>query len=568
MVKFANQSSAQQSEAQAGKEIYAEANIPFFSQDLSNDRIYYGTYPKVPVAEQNQTYFAYFDGVGGTGPEYIDGTAYFIKYLIDLEGNVVNPEPFTAADSPQAVGLYNLTDNFEVDKRATVKLIEPNPLYDEIPNSEILQGTYRIAHVGRIVPIAVSENGENIQNYVQTMSFGPLSTQFVEGEQAVGNVTARFRYADQFFWANSTSWSDFPFTETIYNSNNTWINNSPTFTIQSSSTDTNTSIDFFLKVFIQRPEQMDSPPNGLSFRILRNGSEIWQSSTYNIYSRNPNAVDYGGTDANSFYLNIYSTWVGTYSEGDDFKVQWKVTKGGTENQFQIQGNSSGRSDNGLTIRQQTPASSGIPDSTNVLLVEGVNAAYSPYFVVMTNFLRKVVVDGDNEYFEEAKSPYNYSFLCMSETMTSLYNSGLTQNLDSSSAAMGFSEIKIPFSDIRPGDFIRFEYDKNKIFTITEIIEDFKPIITLDDRYTAIKVTPNIGFEPIVFEGDIEDFMVKVNHFVIYRVLNDGVHVTLDVKKDAPGGAYSGILQPEFVSKELVEKYDKIIQNLTEKEIIQ
>ena len=29
----------------------------------------YGT---LPAAEQNQTYIAYFDGIGGTGPEVID----------------------------------------------------------------------------------------------------------------------------------------------------------------------------------------------------------------------------------------------------------------------------------------------------------------------------------------------------------------------------------------------------------------------------------------------------------------------------------------------------------------
>jgi hypothetical protein len=47
---------------------------------------YYGTFPDFPVAEQNQTYFAYFDGIGGTGPELIDQSAYFIKYLIDQLG--------------------------------------------------------------------------------------------------------------------------------------------------------------------------------------------------------------------------------------------------------------------------------------------------------------------------------------------------------------------------------------------------------------------------------------------------------------------------------------------------
>jgi hypothetical protein len=42
----------------------------------------YGTFPNEAVAEQNQTYFAYFDGIGGMGPEIIDHTAYFVKYIL------------------------------------------------------------------------------------------------------------------------------------------------------------------------------------------------------------------------------------------------------------------------------------------------------------------------------------------------------------------------------------------------------------------------------------------------------------------------------------------------------
>ena len=81
-------------------------------QILDSQNFNYGTTPKDPVAEQNQTYIAYFDGVGGTGPEYIDGTAYFIKYLIDVNGNVVNPEPTDTADNPQSIALYNLINKF------------------------------------------------------------------------------------------------------------------------------------------------------------------------------------------------------------------------------------------------------------------------------------------------------------------------------------------------------------------------------------------------------------------------------------------------------------------------
>ena len=94
--------------------VYETTNDPGSKLVLNSQKFYYGTTPQSPVAEQNQTYFAYFDGVGGTGPEYIDGTGYFIKYIIDTQGNVVNPEPFTVADSPQSVGLYNLLDNYEI----------------------------------------------------------------------------------------------------------------------------------------------------------------------------------------------------------------------------------------------------------------------------------------------------------------------------------------------------------------------------------------------------------------------------------------------------------------------
>jgi predicted secreted protein len=168
---------------------YAQSN-PSNLDILNIQDFYYGTTPKQPVAEQNQTLFAYFDGVGGTGPEYIDGTAYFIKYLIDTEGNIVNPEPFTVVDSPQAVALYNLKDNFEVGKNATVKLIESDPTVGISDNSEILQGTHRIAHVGRIVPILVTETGPAKSDYITTMSFIPPPP---PGSPPVADVSGLFR---------------------------------------------------------------------------------------------------------------------------------------------------------------------------------------------------------------------------------------------------------------------------------------------------------------------------------------------------------------------------------------
>ena len=53
-------------------------------ENVTNANYNYGTTPNVPVAEQNQTYFAYWNSIGGTGPEYMRGTGYYIKYLIEI----------------------------------------------------------------------------------------------------------------------------------------------------------------------------------------------------------------------------------------------------------------------------------------------------------------------------------------------------------------------------------------------------------------------------------------------------------------------------------------------------
>ena len=97
--------------------------LNLMSQGLTNldeEHFYYGTISQTSIADQNQTYFAYFDGVGGTGPELIDQTAYIIKYLIDPKGNITNPDASTDITKPQSVPLFNLKDNFEAGKYAVV----------------------------------------------------------------------------------------------------------------------------------------------------------------------------------------------------------------------------------------------------------------------------------------------------------------------------------------------------------------------------------------------------------------------------------------------------------------
>jgi len=117
-----------------------------------------GSFGGLPVAERNSTYIAYFQGIGGTGPEIIDQSAYFISYLIDEQGNIFNP-----LSEPSA--LNNLYQNFEVGKNTITSLELPT-----INNSQ-LNGEYKITGVGAIEPILITETGSAPPDYLNSIDF-------------------------------------------------------------------------------------------------------------------------------------------------------------------------------------------------------------------------------------------------------------------------------------------------------------------------------------------------------------------------------------------------------------
>ena len=90
--------------------------------DFNDPTIDNSGYGALSAAEKNQTYFAYFSSVGGTSPELIDQTAYFVKYLIDAQGNVVTPQP-------NSIDILNLLQNFEPGKKVNVTSLEGNTLF-------------------------------------------------------------------------------------------------------------------------------------------------------------------------------------------------------------------------------------------------------------------------------------------------------------------------------------------------------------------------------------------------------------------------------------------------------
>ena len=183
----------------------------------------------------------------------------------------------------------------------------------------------------------------------------------------------------------------------------------------------------------------------------------------------------------------------------------------------------------ITFDQKTPP------GTEVL---GYNAVYSPYWSSVSHTPEE-----------------NYSSLIFNHKLREIMQStDFAQKIDPLSSLLNFSPMVTPINRIAKGDFIRFEYDRDQVYRIIGA--------NIDSGSYKIDVTP------CLIPSSSVTCSMKLNHFTIYRLDNDGRYIILDIPRDSDGTAYSGIMQAQYSSKELLTKYEKIITNLTEREIIQ
>ena len=116
-----------------------------------------------PNVQSLETYFAYFDWMGGTTPELIDKAVAHILYLIDETGNILNPNISNSY-------YYNLIDSFESGKNANIVLnaISGNP------NSV---GIIPIIRPGAIpMGIIASQTGSDITPYPTISFYNPATS--------------------------------------------------------------------------------------------------------------------------------------------------------------------------------------------------------------------------------------------------------------------------------------------------------------------------------------------------------------------------------------------------------
>lgn len=362
----------------------------------------------LPVAEKNQEYFIVFQQAGGTGPEIIDQTAYFITYLVDSKGNISKP-------SEDSISLNNVIQNFEVGKNAIVRNDASTVL------NTVLTGKKTITAIGRQEPILYSQTGSSEGANVDTLDFNTNSN-----SDAVPNFK---------FWLNkgaatlSTGNNDIGSYNSPFQSPDVSVATLDTvngeYQVQSLTGDGENIQSIYINIYTNfknyNPDSIGSVEGYI--QLLRDG---------NVYSQQPFVVAPTDTFGIPTEQEInFNTFIPKNDLNNaDFKVRIVVNESTLPYNFEIEY---------LNFRSsiQTPIPT-FPDPT------------SPFWFNNS---------GNNLWITASQDiSLNYGNIQNSQNVLDVIEPGFN-----------FSPVQVPFN-VQIGDKIRFEYSKETEYIVYEVIE--------------------------------------------------------------------------------------------------
>lgn len=501
-----------------GNNIIGDFNTP------TNNNSGYGA---SPAAEKNQTYFAYFSSVGGTGPELIDQTAYFLKYLIDAQGNVVTPQP-------NSIDLLNMIQNFEPGKTVNVTSLEGTTLFNT------LLGTKQITDIGRIETLLVTETSSIRTEFLPTMSF-------FQNNSFIQQVNNPPNYSFKALRSGNTSLgsalSTIPFNSSSLNPLGDYNSTLYEYEFSSNTSDYGIDVKFKAGLALKFGDNGTLDSNGnlktnmIKLQIVKS-SDNWLTSqslgisiipNFPIANIQPNNTWVDSTNTlnasvagvsdidnlnNTRYLT-FETLPYVFNSGDKVRVQKIIdVNGGAIIDITLYG---------------TPSTAG-----------------GTFFSLSTNYSNNLEVT--SSYWDGATWPTPESrttqWLTASLGLSGFINNNMVQLTPTASTAIGFSTIYQP-ANLLPGDYIRFEYDPSKQSRIYSVAN-------LSDGRLLVEIVPPIP------TGSILD------HFCIYRINpNSGNQIILNAKKPegTTGQPLTGFIKPQYMTKELEDNFTTIIQKL-------
>jgi len=475
--------------------------------DFNDPTVDNSGYGALSAAEKNQSYFAYFSAVGGTGPEIIDQTAYFIKYLIDAQGNVVTPQP-------NSIDLINLNQNFEIGKTVNVTSLEGTGLFAALLGDKTTTG------VGKIESIFVTQTGSSINDYTQSIVFTDLYNSYTYDEYDFS-----FNARNTVTQTISSDLSLAHFSTSSFNPNYNFQTGSGPFSSISSSYrfpvntyDYSNPVKFTFGTQIKTYNATNTNPPWVNviIRIVTSSTitpnsfdHILCSRTYQ-YLNTPNFSQVNSHQAN---LIVTSSFLSFFSGSrvraevfiDDYNV-YSAELAGT--MFK------------LDQQYSNPANTTSP-YWSVGQVAFVGGTGAPVYINQANY-----------------------YLTASVALGNAFDFGFQQTLPPTAGTFGFSNITSIFSP-QPGDFIRFEYNPLKTFIIYEVITD------------------NPNYSLILRLNDGVPYGTQLQNCALYRIVPNGNYIILNVKKPegTTGQPLTGFIKPQHMTKELEDNFTTIIQKL-------
>lgn len=499
--------------------------------DKTSDTSGYG---QLPGVEQNQTYFAYYDGAGRQDPELPKQTTFYIKYLIDANGNIVKPQP-------NDTSVINIVDNFETGKPVIITTKTPTVALNPLLGEKI------VTHVGELSTLLVTNNGSGSMDYITTMSFQNLLGISLAQTASDYNMTVRadaqgytiesITYPAPVLVNSVTNLKDLFSTSgdiwTLVDNNpspaGTWSSTDCSYTFnKTTNPDGNSRVQFKIKLNLQVWSGQSAETyreNVVTIQIYNNGSLIFDGSPKTVVNGDQN-----GPSANNQYYEWITPFF-NFLEND--VVTFYITKANSNYRNRV-----------IMYTQAQGGTSyikAINENQNFTgLIDGATGTFANFFTI-------------GEYPDQngdSNAIYtSTSVITASQGLTNMYREGTVQTLPSSVLTYNYMQPWQPFYPLLPGDRIIFGNNKNNVHTITEII----PSITASNGSASfgLRVVPGIPTGSIV------------NNFCIYRILNNGSQIMIDQEKPTGTGALSfrGFIRPKYISQELETKFVDIINKL-------
>lgn len=254
-----------------------------------------GGFGQLPVVQSEGYYFAYFNWVGGTSPEWGNGledrSAVNVRYYIGEDGNVI--EPINDSDG---INLSIVQQNFEQDSNAILSFNDKEAATSQFSN---LEGKHKIFKSGQIPKPIIYSQTESIASgsaggYSSALTFvqGDQSQTSVDDYRLTSNTNAGFLIANTTLtFPNTVVQGD----EATFTTNTTF---SPTSNPQTQSPKVSLTFEVFLETSLFNN-------NSTALIQLKKGTSVVAQKTFNFIDGDVTLTYSDSTVTNSDNFTVF-----------------------------------------------------------------------------------------------------------------------------------------------------------------------------------------------------------------------------------------------------------------------